>query len=64
MTQISQLPDRDFKITMVNMLKETEEKMVKIGEMMDKTDEKRGISTEIWGKKRKIKWTSTTEERI
>lgn len=40
MTQISQLPDRDFKITMVNMVKEAEEEMVKIEEMMDKTAEK------------------------
>lgn len=40
MTQLSQLPDRDFKITMVNMVKKAEEEMVKIEEMMDKTDEK------------------------
>lgn len=35
------------------MLKGTEEKTVKIEEMMDNTDEKQEISTEIQGKKEK-----------
>lgn len=49
---------------MVNMLKGPKEKMVKIQEMMDNTDEKQGIPTEIQGKKRKIKQISTTEENV
>lgn len=47
MTEILELSDRDFKITMVNKIKEIEERTVKLDEVMDKTDEKCRISTEI-----------------
>ena len=52
MIEILELSDRDFKITMVSKVKEIEERTVKIEEVMDKTDEKCRISTEIWGKKK------------
>lgn len=53
MIEILELSDRDFKITMVNKIKEIEERTVKLDEVMDKTDEKCRISTEIWKKKKK-----------
>lgn len=46
------------------MVKKAEEEMVKIEEMMDKTDEKmQNINWDL-EKKRKIKQTPTIEERI